>query len=131
MLRTSASATGSTAFNALLGTVAGFIVGGALLVLIGSTTAALWAALPIAVLVASYAPGTAPFAVGQAAFTVLVAVLFNLLVPVGWRVGVVRVQDVAIGCAVSVVVGILFWPRGSPGSLATIWQTPSGSARRI
>ncbi len=61
---------------------------------------------------AAYAPGTAPFAVGQAAFTVTVAVLFNLLVPVGWKVGVVRIEDVAIGCAVSIVVGSLFWPRG-------------------
>ena len=56
--------------------------------------------------------GTAPFAVGQAAFTVVVAVLFNLIVPVGWKVGVVRIEDVAVGCAVSVVVDSLFWPRG-------------------
>ena len=41
-----------------------------------------------------------------------IAVLFNLLAPVGWRVGVVRIEDVAIGCAVSFAVGILFWPRG-------------------
>lgn len=72
----------------------------------------LWVALPIAVLVAAYAPGTAPFAVGQAAFTVTVAIPFNLLVPVGWSVGAVRIEDVAIGCAVSVLVGALFWPRG-------------------
>ena len=39
-------------------------------------------------------------------------VLFNLLVPVGWRVGEFRVEDVAIGCLVSLVVGSLFWPRG-------------------
>jgi hypothetical protein len=80
---------------------------------IGTTPTALWVALPIAVLVASYAPGTAPFAVGQAAFTVTVIVLFNLLVPAGWKVGLVRIQDVAIGCAVSLVVGALFWPRGA------------------
>jgi uncharacterized membrane protein YccC len=48
----------------------------------------------------------------QAAFTVLVAVLFNLIDPVGWRVGVVRIEDVALGCAVSVLVGVLLWPRG-------------------
>jgi hypothetical protein len=41
-----------------------------------------------------------------------VAVLFNLLVPVGWTVGVVRVEDVAIGAAVSVLVGTLLWPHG-------------------
>jgi uncharacterized membrane protein YccC len=112
VLRTNAASTGSTALRAFGGTVAGFVIGGALILAIGTGSGALWAALPIAVLVAAYAPGTAPFAVGQAAFTVVVAVLFNLLVPVGWQVGVVRIEDVAIGCAVSVVVGALFWPRG-------------------
>jgi uncharacterized membrane protein YccC len=66
----------------------------------------------VAVLVAGYAPGTAPFLVGQAAFTVTVVVLFNLLAPVGWTIGLLRIEDVAIGCAVSVVVGSLFWPHG-------------------
>ncbi len=112
VLRTNAASTGSTAVRALAGTAIGFVIGGALLLAIGSNSTALWVVLPIAVFVAGYAPGTAPFAVGQAAFTVTVAVLFNLLVPVGWKVGVVRIEDVAIGCAVSVVVGSLFWPRG-------------------
>ncbi len=66
----------------------------------------------MAVLVAAYAPGTTPFLVGQAAFTVTIVVLFNLLVPVGWTVGLLRIEDVAIGCAVSLAVGVLFWPRG-------------------
>jgi uncharacterized membrane protein YccC len=65
------------------------------------------------VFVASYAPGTAPFLVGQAAFTITVVVLFNLLAPAGWRVGLLRIQDVALGCAVSLVIGVLFWPRGA------------------
>jgi hypothetical protein len=112
VLRTNASATGATAVRALLGTVIGFVIGGALLIAIGTSTVALWIVLPVAVLIASYAPGTAPFAVGQAAFTITVAVLFNLLVPVGWTVGELRVEDVAIGCLVSVLVGVLFWPRG-------------------
>jgi uncharacterized membrane protein YccC len=115
VLRTNATATGSTAIRALAGTVAGFAVGAALLLAIGTGPTALWVALPIAVLVAAYAPGTAPFAVGQAAFTVTVLVLFNLLAPAGWRVGLLRIQDVAIGCAVSLVIGALFWPRGASG----------------
>jgi uncharacterized membrane protein YccC len=113
VLRSSAGATGVTALRALAGTVAGFVIGAALLVGIGTSPAALWIALPVAVLVAAYAPGTMPFAVGQAAFTVTVVVLFNILVPAGWKVGLLRVEDVAIGCAVSVVVGALFWPRGA------------------
>ena len=113
VLRTNAAATGATVLRALAGTVIGFAVGAALMLAIGSGQTALWIALPIAVLVAAYAPGTAPFAVGQAAFTIVVVVLFNLLVPLGWRVGLVRVQDVLLGCAVSLVVGLLFWPRGA------------------
>ncbi|HVX44917.1 MAG TPA: FUSC family protein, partial [Mycobacteriales bacterium] len=100
VLGTSATSTGATAWRALIGTVAGFAVGGALILGIGSSTGALWAALPVAVFVAAYAPGVAPFAVGQAGFTVVVSVLFNLLAPAGWSIGVIRIEDVAIGCAV-------------------------------
>ena len=39
--------------------------------------------------------------------------LFNLIQPVGWRVGLVRVEDIAIGFAISLGVGLLFWPRGA------------------
>jgi uncharacterized membrane protein YccC len=113
VLRTSAAATGATAWRALAGTVVGFVVGGALLVGIGTAQPALWVALCLAVLVAAYAPGTTPFLVGQAAFTVTIVVLFNLLAPAGWQVGLLRVEDVAIGCAVSLVVGVVFWPRGT------------------
>jgi len=113
VLRSNASSTGSTALRALAGTVGGFAVGAAVLLAIGTGQTALWIALPIAILVAAYAPGTAPFAVGQAAFTITVVVLFNLLVPAGWTVGLLRIEDVAIGCAVSLVVGVLFWPRGA------------------
>jgi hypothetical protein len=113
VLRTNAASTGATALRALAGTVLGFAVGAALLIGIGTGQTALWVALPVAVLVAAYAPGTAPFAVGQAAFTVTVVVLFNLLAPAGWKVGLLRIEDVAIGSAVSLVVGLLFWPRGA------------------
>ena len=113
VLRTNAASTESTALRALGGTVIGFVAGALLLLGIGTSTPALWAALPIALAVAAYAPGTLPFVFGQAAFTVVVVVLFNLLAPAGWRVGLLRIEDVAIGCLVSLVVGVLFWPRGA------------------
>ena len=115
VLRTNAASTESTALRALGGTVIGFVVGALLLLGIGTSTPALWTALPIALAIAAYAPGTLPFAFGQAAFTVVVVVLFNLLQPAGWKVGLLRIEDVAIGCAVSLVVGVLFWPRGAAG----------------
>ena len=113
VLRTNAASTESTALRALGGTMLGFVLGALLLLGIGTSPPALWAALPIAVAVAAYAPGALPFTIGQAAFTVVVLVLFNLLAPAGWKVGLLRIEDVAIGCLVSLVVGVLFWPRGA------------------
>ena len=113
VLRSNALGTGAIALRALAGTALGFIVGGILLVGLGNHVTALWIVLPFAVLVAGYAPIRISFLAGQAAFTVLLAVLFNIVQPTGWRVGLVRVEDVAIGCGVSLVVGLLLWPRGA------------------
>ncbi len=113
VLRSNALGTGAIALRALAGTALGFVVGGALLVGLGDHVNVLWIVLPFAVLLASYAPLRISFLAGQAAFTVLLAVLFNIVQPTGWRVGLVRVEDVAIGCAVSLVVGFLLWPRGA------------------
>ena len=113
VLRTNASGTGATALRALAGTVLGFAVGAALLAAIGTGQTTLWVVFPLAILVAAYATGTMPFTVGQAAFTIVIVVLFNLLVPIGWKVGLLRIEDVALGCLVSAVVGVLFWPRGA------------------
>jgi uncharacterized membrane protein YccC len=116
VLRSSAVSTSATIVWALLGTLAGIVVGGLILIVLGGTPGALWAVLPFAVLLAAYAPAIS-FAAGQAAFTVVVLVLFNLIQPTGWRVGLVRVEDIAIGAAVSLLVGVLIWPRGATGIL--------------
>jgi uncharacterized membrane protein YccC len=120
VLRSNAASTGVNAWRALLGTAIGFAVGAALLVGIGGNTDLLWAMFPISVAVAAYAPGTAPFAVGQAAFTVMLVIVFNLIVPVGWSIGVVRIEDIAIGLGVSLVAGVLFWPRGAAGVVRSV-----------
>ena len=119
VLRSNALSTGQNALRGLLGTVAGFVVGAGLLALIGTNTVALWVVLPVAILFAGLAPAVATFLVGQAAFTLVVVILFNIIVPVGWRVGLLRVEDIALGCAVSLVVGLLFWPRGAGAALGT------------
>ena len=77
----------------------------------------LWILLPLAVLVAGLAPAVISFAAGQAAFTITLLILYNIIAPAGWRVGLVRVEDVAIGSAVSLLVGALFWPRGAASAL--------------
>ncbi len=117
VLRSSALSTSATIASALLGTLAGIVIGGLIVVAVGSDRGVLWAVLPFAVLLAAYAPQAISFAAGQGAFTLVVLVLFNLIHPAGWRVGLVRVEDVAIGAGVSLLVGILFWPRGATAIL--------------
>jgi hypothetical protein len=117
VLRSNALNTGQDAIRAMAGTVAGFIVGAALLVGIGTNTTLLWFLLPLAVFLAGVAPACISFAGGQAAFTLTIVILFNILQPTGWRVGLVRIEDVALGVGVSLVVGVLFWPRGAAPAL--------------
>ena len=117
VLRSNALSTGQNVVRGLLGTLVGFAVGAALLAVVGTSTAVLWALLPVAVLVAGFVPATVSFAAGQAAFTLAIVILYNILQPAGWRVGLLRIEDVAIGCAVSLGVGLLFWPRGAAAAL--------------
>ena len=113
VLRSNALSTGENVLRGLLGTVAGFAVGAALVVLIGTNMTLLWFLLPAAVLFAGLAPAVISFAAGQAAFTITLLILFNILAPEGWEIGLVRIEDVALGSAVSLAVGLLFWPRGA------------------
>jgi uncharacterized membrane protein YccC len=117
VLRSNALSTGQDAVRAMLGTVAGFVIGAALLVAIGTSTTLLWFLLPLAVFLAGVAPAVISFAGGQAAFTLTLVILFNIIQPTGWRIGLVRIEDIAIGVGVSLVVGILFWPRGAAPAL--------------
>src|SRR5580692_7101448 len=117
VLRSNALNTGQDAVRAIVGTVAGFIIGAALLAGIGTNTTLLWFLLPLAVFLAGVAPAVISFAGGQAGFTLTLVILFNIIQPTGWRIGLVRIEDIALGVGVSLVVGVLFWPRGAAPAL--------------
>ncbi len=117
VLRSNALNTGQNVLRGLFGTVVGFVIGAAILAAIGTNATLLWLLLPIVILMAGTAPAVISFAAGQGAFTLVLVILFNIVQPAGWRVGLLRVEDIAIGCAVSLVVGALFWPRGAAGAL--------------
>ncbi len=117
VLRSNALGTGWSILSALAGTAVGLVVGALLVIGIGTHQGVLWGVLPVALLLAAYAPRAISFAAGQAGFTVVLFVLFNLIEPVGWSVGLVRIEDVAIGFAISLGVGLLFWPRGAGAAL--------------
>jgi energy-converting hydrogenase Eha subunit B len=117
VLRSNALSTGQNVLRALSGTVVGFIVGAAILAAIGTDETLLWLLLAPVILLAGVAPAAISFAAGQAAFTLTLVFVFNIIEPTGWRVGLYRVEDIALGCAVSLVVGLLFWPRGARSAL--------------
>ena len=118
VLRSNALSTGATVLRALAGTALGFAVGGLVIAVLGTDRTVLWSVFPVVVFIAAVAPAVISFVAGQAAFTVFSIILFNIIAPIGWRVGVLRVEDVALGCAASLVAGALFWPRGAAAALA-------------
>jgi uncharacterized membrane protein YccC len=118
VLRSNALNTGQNVLRGLLGTVVGFVIGAGLIELVGTNQTLLWFLLPLVILLAGIAPAAIGFAAGQAAFTLTLVILYNIIAPAGWQVGLVRIEDIAIGCAVSLLVGALFWPRGAGSALS-------------
>ncbi|MEV2211551.1 FUSC family protein [Streptomyces sp. NPDC050997] len=117
VLRSNALNTGENALRAVLGTVVGSAIGAGLLHLIGHHGTVLWFLLPLAILMAGIAPAAISFTAGQAAFTVTLVVLFNINQNPDWHIVLLRVQDIALGCAVSIVVALFFWPRGAAAAV--------------
>jgi uncharacterized membrane protein YccC len=118
VLRSNALGTGRTTVQAMAGSIIGFAVGGVIAGVAGKDLAVMWIAMPIATFLASYAASAIGFVAGQAGFTVMVIIIFNLISPAGWQVGLVRIEDIAVGTGISVVVGVLLWPRGARRDLA-------------
>ena len=100
----SASAT-RTFWHEQAGTVLGFLVGAALVAVIGTNQTWYWLVLPWVVFASAYASTALGFVAGQAALTVFAVILFGILAPRQEAVGLVRVEDIAIGGAISVAVG--------------------------
>ncbi|MFF7469633.1 FUSC family protein [Streptomyces sp. NPDC008092] len=116
-LRSNALNTGQNALRAVAGTVVGSVVGAALLQLLGHHGTVLWFVLPVAVLAMGVAPTVISFAAGQAAFTVALVVVFSIGQNPDWHIALLRLQDVVLGCAVSLVVSLCLWPRGATAAV--------------
>ncbi|WP_157521656.1 FUSC family protein [Herbidospora cretacea] len=117
VLRSNAVTTGQSALKALAGTAIGFGIGAFLLWAVQGNTTVLWILLPISILIAGLAPTVITFMAGQAGFTVLLVILYEIIAPAGWRTGLIRLEDLAVGCLVSLLAGALFWPRGARAAL--------------
>ncbi|MGV0661175.1 FUSC family protein, partial [Mycolicibacterium pulveris] len=113
VLRSSALTTGTRVVRAVTGTGIGFILGVIVIELVGVDPIVMWTLLPIVAFGSAFVPEIASFIAGQAAFTMMVLITFNLIAPTGWSVGLARVEDVVVGALVGVMVSLLLWPRGA------------------
>jgi uncharacterized membrane protein YccC len=126
VLRSSALTTGTRVYRAVLGTGIGFVLGAALIAVVGVQPVVLWALVPIVVFGSAYVPEIASFAAAQAAFTMMVLIFFNLIHPTGWRVGLIRIEDVVFGALVGVMVSVLLWPRGATAAASRAIEAARG-----
>jgi hypothetical protein len=113
VLRSNALGTGRSIVQAVAGNAIGVIIGGLFAVIAGNHPTVMWAAFPVAVFGAAYAATTIGFMASQAAFTINLIIVFNLISPAGWQVGLVRIEDLLVGALISLVVGVLLWPQGA------------------
>jgi uncharacterized membrane protein YccC len=118
VLRSSALTTGTRVLRAVSGTALGFVLGAIFIHFMGFEPAVMWTVLPIVAFGSAYVPEVASFVAGQAMFTMMVLIIFNVIAPSGWQVGLIRVQDVVIGASVGIVVSVLLWPRGATASVS-------------
>ncbi len=117
VLRSSALTTGSTAVRAVTGTVIGFVIGASLIAVLGVDPVVLWTLLPVMAFGSTYINVVGSFTAGQAMFTMMVLIVFNLMQPQGWQVGFIRVEDVMVGASVGLVVSALMWPQGAAAAV--------------
>jgi len=111
-LKLDASGTRRTAWQVFIGTVAGFAIGVLTIYLAGPNADVFWLLLPFVTFLAAYTPGATTLAIGQAAFTILIIVLFGISEPGSFLTSEIRLQDVLMGLSISLLVSLLIWPHG-------------------
>lgn len=118
VLRFDAVGTRRYALLAIAGTAVGVVAGALILAVVGSSPVTLWIIFPLLVLLSAWAASAVNFPSGQAAFSAMVLVALGILNwPPRQSDALVRLEDIALGAAVAVVVGLLLWPRGAAGYL--------------
>jgi uncharacterized membrane protein YccC len=120
VLSSSALSTRTRVVQAVVGTTLGIILGGVLVGAVGVQPAVLWLLVPIAVFLSTYLPRFASFTVAQALAALSLLIILNLTAPAGWRIGLLRIEDIAMGAAVGMGVSLLLWPRGATAAVSAV-----------
>lgn len=117
VLRSSAATTGTTVVRTVVGTTIGIVIGALVIAVLGVDPPVLWTLLPLVAFGSSYVSRVGSFTAGQAMFTMMVLIVFNLMQPTGWQVGFARLEDILVGASVGMVVSVLLWPRGGAAAV--------------
>ena len=113
VLRSSASTTRTSVARALTGTAIGFVIGTVVIAVVGVDPPVLWTLLPLATFGSTYVLTVGSFTASQAMFTMQVLIVFNMMRPTGWQVGLIRIEDAVLGALVGLAVSVLLWPGGA------------------
>lgn len=111
--RTTAGETWAAVRSALVGTLAGAVAAGALLLVLGRHTVAYAAVLAPGMLAAFALGPLLGIAWAQALFTLVVSAAFAQLAPASWQLAEARIVDVVTGSAIGLLCGLLAWPAGA------------------
>jgi len=120
VLSSSALSTRTKVVQAVTGTAVGIVLGALLVAAVGVQPVVLWLLVPITLFASTYLPRFVSFTAAQAMAALSLLVILNLLAPAGWRVGLLRIQDIAMGAAVGLTVSLLLWPRGATAAVSAL-----------
>jgi uncharacterized membrane protein YccC len=106
--------------QAVVGSAAGVTVAAVLIAAFTLERGVLWSLLPITVFGSAYLPRLFSFAVAQAMIALTALIILDLVAPTGWRIGLLRIEDIAMGAGVGMVVSLLLWPRGAAAAVSAV-----------
>jgi uncharacterized membrane protein YccC len=116
VMKSSAGGTRQTVIKAVSGTAIGFAVAAVMLTLLEGDSDVWVVLMPITLFGAMYISGR-NLVIGQALFTTTIVFLFRIMAPANWTLALLRLEDVALGAGVGLLIGVLAWPRGAGGQL--------------
>ncbi|OBA71793.1 fusaric acid resistance protein [Mycobacterium sp. 1554424.7] len=120
VLSSSALCTRNRVVQAVVGTALGIVLGGVLLAAVGADPVVLWLLMPVTVFGSTYLPRFVSLTAVQAMGALNLLIILGLTIPTGWRIGLVRVEDVAVGAAMGMGVSLVLWPRGATAAVSAL-----------
>lgn len=111
VLRMDLRGTGKSAWQVIQGQLIGFVCGFALLTIFLEVPWLAWAFLPVVAGVQGYMANNVGVIWQQVGFTVLLVTLVSISAP-SRDLALLRLEDVALGMAIAIVVSLLVFPRG-------------------